>query len=312
VDENEPDEQDDIPLPFRNYQRPRPDRGTFPDRPNRPDRPDRHDRPDRLGKPPQPDRHDRPSRPELRRAEHLQRTRERGGRPPGRDRGLSRAEIVRAAVAVADAEGPEAISMRRIARELRAGAMSLYWYVGSKEELLDLMLESLEAEISLPQPTSDWRTDLAELARRQRAVLLRHQWAMEFMGGRPPTGPNDVRNLERMLAMVAGLGLDAQTSIDVLMTVVTYTLGAALREVQEIRADQIRAEMEAEMTPEEIEAEQARFHGWFETNNDFPNVSRMVAEDVDPDSPDTREDRFEFGLACLLDGIAVRVSHPQK
>jgi hypothetical protein len=89
---------------------------------------------------------------------------------------------------------------------------------------------------------------------------------------------------------------------------VTYTLGAVLREVQEIRADRIRTEMEAEMTPEEIEAEHVRFQEWFESNNDFPHVSRMVADDVDPDSPDTREDRFEFGLGCLLDGIGVRLS----
>ena len=74
-------------------------------------------------------------------AGHVQRHRARGAQPPRRDRGLSRDEIVSAAIAVADAEGPDAISMRRIARELSAGAMSLYWYVASKEELLDLMLD---------------------------------------------------------------------------------------------------------------------------------------------------------------------------
>src|ERR1700691_2380649 len=71
---------------------------------------------------------------ERRVAGHVQRHRERGAQPRGRDRGLSRAEIISAAIAVADAEGPEALSMRRIARELRAGPMSLYWHIGSKEE----------------------------------------------------------------------------------------------------------------------------------------------------------------------------------
>ena len=66
-------------------------------------------------------------------AGHVQRHRARGAQPPRRDRGLSRDEIVSAAIAVADAEGPEAISMRRIAREVGAGAMSLYWHVASKE-----------------------------------------------------------------------------------------------------------------------------------------------------------------------------------
>ena len=102
-----------------------------------------------------------------------------------RDRGLSREEIVEAAIAVADAEGPDAISMRRIARELRAGAMSLYWHVASKEELIDLMLDSLEAEIGVPEPTGDWQADLRELAHRQRAGLLRHPWVMDH-AGRPP------------------------------------------------------------------------------------------------------------------------------
>ena len=110
---------------------------------------------------------------------------------PRRDRGLSRAEIVAAAIAVADAEGPDAISMRRIARELRAGPMSLYWHVGSKEELLDLMLESIETEVEAPEPSGDWRADLRAFAHQARAGMLRHRWAMEFLGGRPPSGPND-------------------------------------------------------------------------------------------------------------------------
>ena len=88
-------------------------------------------------------------------AGHVQRHRARGTPPPRRDRGLSRDEIVRDAIAVADAEGLEAISMRRIAREVGAGAMSLYWYVASKEELLDRMLDAIEAEIEVPEPTGD-------------------------------------------------------------------------------------------------------------------------------------------------------------
>jgi AcrR family transcriptional regulator len=237
-----------------------------------------------------------------------QRHRGRGARPHGRDRGLSRDEIVRVAVAVADAEGPDAISMRRIARELRAGAMSLYWHVGSKEELIDLMLDSLEAEIGVPEPTGDWRADLRELAHRQRAGLLRHPWVMEFAASRPPSGPNDARNLELMLGMVGGLGLDPRTIVDILMTVGTYVTGAVLREVQEMRSDRYRAEMEAAMTPEEIEAEHAGFRQWLAAEaNRYPNIHRMVEADIDPDAADTRDERFEFGLGCLLDGIAARL-----
>ena len=79
-------------------------------------------------------------------------------------RGLSRADIVDVAVAIADAEGTEAVSMRRIARDLRVGAMSLYWHVESKEELHQLMLDTVQAEIEAPPPSGDWRTDLAAYA----------------------------------------------------------------------------------------------------------------------------------------------------
>ena len=82
--------------------------------------------------------------------------------------------------------------------------MSLYWYVASKEELLDLMLDAIEAEIEVPEPSGDWRADLGAFAHRTRAALRRHMWAIEFIGTRPPSGPNDVRNLERLLSLLDG------------------------------------------------------------------------------------------------------------
>jgi AcrR family transcriptional regulator len=248
------------------------------------------------------------ARREQRISSHVERHRARGDHAPrGRDRGLSREEIVEAAIAVADAEGPDAISMRRIARELRAGAMSLYWHVASKEELIDLMLDSLEAEIGVPEPTGDWQADLRELAHRHRAGLLRHPWVMEYAANRPPSGPNDARNLDLMLGMVAGTSVDARMMVDILMTVVTYVLGAVLREVQEMRSERIRAEREAIMTTEQIDAERERFHQWLANADRYPNIQRMVKAGVDPDAAETRDERFEFGLDCLLDGIAARL-----
>jgi AcrR family transcriptional regulator len=249
----------------------------------------------------------RRARREQRISEHIERHRARGAQTRPRDRGLSREEIVAAAIAVADTEGPDAISMRRIARELRAGAMSLYWHVASKEELIDLMLDSLEAEIGVPKPTGDWQADLRELARRHRAGLLRHPWVMEYAANRPPSGPNDARNLDLMLGMVAGTGVDARTMVDILMTVVTYVLGAVLREVQEIRSDRLRAEREAAMTTAELDAQRERFHAWLGSENRYPNIQRMVREQVDPDAAETRDERFEFGLDCVLEGIAARL-----
>ena len=244
-------------------------------------------------------------------AGHVQRHRARGAQPPRRDRGLSRAEIVSAAIAVADAEGPEAISMRRIAREVGAGAMSLYWYVASKEELLDLMLDAIEAEIEVPEPTGDWRADLGAFAHRTRAALRQHRWAVEFIGTRPPSRPNDVRNLERLLSLLDGIGVDDYHLImGIFMTVATFVIGAVIREAQEVRFQAEQERVEASMTAEEIQAEHERFRGWFENSRWYPHIARLMEAGIDPDDPNTREERFQFSLDCVLDGIAARLTPP--
>jgi AcrR family transcriptional regulator len=242
-------------------------------------------------------------------AGHVQRHRARGAQPPRRDRGLSRTEIVRAAIAVADAEGPEAISMRRIARELGAGAMSLYWYVTSKEQLLDLMLDAIEAEIEVPEPSGDWRADLGAFAHRTRATLRQHQWAVEFIGSRPPSGPNDVRNLERLLSLLDSTGVeDVRLIMGIFMTVATFVIGAVIREAQEVRFQQEQERLEANLTAEEIQAEHERYRRWFEASGQFPHIARLMQSGVDPDDPNTREERFQFSLDCVLDGIAARLA----
>ena len=242
-------------------------------------------------------------------AGQVQRHKARGAQLPRRDRGLSQAEIVAAAIAVADAEGPEAISMRRIAREVGAGAMSLYWYVASKEELLDLMLDAIEAEIEVPEPTGDWRADLGTFAHRTRAALRRHRWAVEFIGTRPPSGPNDVRNLERLLSLLDGIGVDDyQVIMGVFMTVATFVIGAVIREAQEVRFQAEQERVEASLTAEEIQAQHERFRSWFEKSDRYPHIARMMEAGIDPDDPDTREERFQFSLDCVLDGIAARIA----
>jgi len=242
-------------------------------------------------------------------AGHVQRHKARGAQPPRRDRGLSREEIVSAAIAVADAEGPEAISMRRIAREVGAGVMSLYWYVASKEELLDLMLDAIEAEIEVPEPSGDWRADLGAFAHRTRAALRRHQWAVEFIGTRPPSGPNDVRNLERLLSLLDGIGVDDyQVVMGIFMTVATFVIGAVIREAQEVRFQAEQERVEASMTPEEVQAEHERFRSWFESSGQYPHIARLMEAGIDPDDPNTRDERFQFSLDCVLDGIAARLA----
>ena len=188
---------------------------------------------------------------------------------PRLPRGLSRDDIVATAIAVADAEGTAAVSMRRIARDLRVGAMSLYWYVGSKDELHQLMLEVVHGEIEAAEPSGDWRADLAAYAHDYRAALRRHPWAIDFLGVGPPSGPNDARNADRLIGALDGpcfggpgldgTGLDLTTAMWALLTVGTYVMGAALREIQEIRWHRAADEARAGMTEEEAAAARGEF-----------------------------------------------------
>jgi AcrR family transcriptional regulator len=238
---------------------------------------------------------------------HIDRRREQGARPGSRARGLNRADIVAAAIAIADTEGTDAISIRRIARDLHVGAMSLYWYVSSIEELHQLMLEQVQSETEAPEPTGDWRADMRAYAVSARSAMRRHPWSVDFVGIGPPSGPNDARNGERLMAALDGLGLDLTTTTWVLMTMTTYVTGAVLREIQETRWQRVVEERMAGMTEEEIAEHMAEFNRRIRESGQYPHIERFFEEDLDPDAPETQDDRFEFGLDCMLDGIAARI-----
>ncbi len=243
-------------------------------------------------------------RPDQRRQEHIQ---ERARRHSDRARPrLTRAEIVDAAIAVADAEGAEALSMRRIAQVLRSGTMSLYWHVSNKEHLLDLMQDLLMAEIAVPDPSGDWRSDLRAIAISTRAMLRRHRWLMDFIGGRPALGPNTLLGLERSLATLADLKLQPAVAFDILSTVNTYVGGAVLREVQEIRTQQ--AERASGLNAEDVLGERLAWRDRLASTGLFENFVRFLEAGIDPDAPETMDQRFEFGLDCVLDGIATRIT----
>jgi AcrR family transcriptional regulator len=235
----------------------------------------------------------------------------RDQRGPGRGRNrmapaLSRAEIVDAAIAIADAEGSGAISMRRIAQVLRAGTMSLYWHVTNKEQLLDLMLDALFGEINVPEASGDWRADLRTQARNERAMLLRHAWVMDFIGGRPPLGPNTLLQMDRVLGALDGLGLDTAAAMNILGTVRTYVMGSVLREMQEARVQ--RDEERAGITEEAWEPMRDAWRNRLAADGRFTRVVRFLDAGIDPDAAETRDARFEFGLDCVIDGIAAKVA----
>jgi len=120
------------------------------------------------------------------------------GRPAQR----SRAQITAVAVAIADREGLDAVSMRRVAAELGTGAASLYRYVETREELLDLMADAVGGEYLLREPTGDWLADLVAVGEQARVVMRRHVWVAGLVITRPSLGPNGVAVLEHVLAVL--------------------------------------------------------------------------------------------------------------
>lgn len=132
------------------------------------------------------------------------------GRPAQR----SRAEITAAAVAVADTEGLEAVSMRRVAAELGTGAASLYRYVGTREELLDLMADAAGGEYSFTEPSGDWLADLVAIGEQSRAIMLRHPWLVALVITRPALGPNGITLLEHVLAVLQPHPADIGTKLE--------------------------------------------------------------------------------------------------
>ncbi|GAA4657852.1 TetR/AcrR family transcriptional regulator C-terminal domain-containing protein [Kineococcus glutinatus] len=123
--------------------------------------------------------------------------------PTGRPGELSRAQITAAAVAVADADGLDAVTMRRVAAALGTGAASLYRYVLSREDVLDLMTDAVAAGYELQPPTADWRRDLLDVARQQRALLRRHPWLAQLTLVRPALGPHGMDLLEHVVSCLA-------------------------------------------------------------------------------------------------------------
>jgi AcrR family transcriptional regulator len=226
-------------------------------------------------------------------------------RPPQRER-LSREEIVDVAIAIADAEGAEALSMRRIAQVLRSGTMSLYWYVTSKERLLDLMRDTLMAEVEVPDPSGDWRADMRAFALSQRGMLRRHPWLMDFIGGRPPLGPTTILAMDRALALLEPADQDYLARLQVLDSLNTYVSGAVLREVQEARAHEAERAVDDELGAE-AERLRQQWRDRLAATGLFPRFVGFLDLQIDPDAAETRDARFEFGLDCLLDGIAARL-----
>ncbi|WP_212841715.1 TetR/AcrR family transcriptional regulator [Catellatospora sp. IY07-71] len=146
------------------------------------------------------------------------------------DAGLSRQRVVVEAIRLADREGVHGLSMRRLAGELGAGAMSLYHYVANKEELLDAMIDIVFEEIELPPEGTDWQSAMRRRAVSARQVLASHPWAISLMESRTSPGPANLRHREAVTACLRRAGFPVLMATHANWLLDSYVYGFALQE----------------------------------------------------------------------------------
>jgi AcrR family transcriptional regulator len=205
--------------------------------------------------------------------------------PAGSD-ALTRAEIVQAALDIADAEGLEAVSIRRVAAALGMRPMSIYSHIASKEDLVALMLHEFSGRLLVPEPLpDDWRAALRLIARRAYDAYVQHAWALQAFGRGTRVGPNMLRRAEQSAAAVAGLDLAPADAWIALSIVHEWTIGHALHVVT-LRDDE---ELEGQLDGADPE--------------EFPRMTRVFGDGREQ----SRETIFAVALEAVLDGIERRL-----
>ena len=207
---------------------------------------------------------------------------------------LSRERIVRAAIDLADADGLDAVSLRKVAGALDAGPMRLYRYVDTKDELLTLMVDAAYAEIPAPAGAT-WDAVLRSIATGIRGVALRHEWFAELLGGRPHLGPATLAHGEASLTALRSTGLDdLGTVTGALAALNVYVIGAVRKEVAERRAQRASG-----LDQRQWQHATAPYLLRMFATGDYPAMEEWVH-----DAPHLQADEvFELGLTYLLEGI---------
>jgi AcrR family transcriptional regulator len=215
---------------------------------------------------------------------------------------LTHQQIAEAAIARADAEGIESVSIRRLAASLGVAPMALYRYVANKDELFELMVDAVfAADVVAIQPGEGWREFMHRFADRTRAVLLEHPWLGQVSAQvLSDLTPNRMAGLEHALRSLDGLGLDIEQMRAVVDAVSDYARGAASREV----ALHGLMQRQGLRGGDDLRDAYAPHMSWLMGTGRYPTFYRWTQEATNKDDADGR---FEFGLSCVLDGIAVQL-----
>ncbi len=210
-------------------------------------------------------------------------------RPP-----LSRERILQSALELADRDGLEALSMRRLGRALGVEAMSLYKHVADKEDILDGITDLVMAEVDPPSPDEAWKAALRRTAIAVHGALLRHPWAGPVFESRLTPGPARLRYLDAVLGTLRGAGFDLAMTAQAFMAFDAHIYGFTMQE-SSWRFDRTTAPEVAGNLARELSA-----------SGHYPNVLAMAQEAAS--GPDAVTTDFEFGLDLLLDGLERRLA----
>lgn len=231
-------------------------------------------------------------------------------RPPRKERStLTREQIVAEALRLLDSEGIEALSMRKLAAALGVGATSLYWHVANRDELIELVINEVYAEVDLPDAgeVPDWQAAVRRFAHSVRSGILRHPWIVSVLdhiaAGYP--GPNLMRVSEHMIQLLAAAGFPLPETERALTTVSTYVTGIAMAEASWSRWLARTGQTEQEWAEESVRVMQ-------EVTEDSEWLQAALAAYEGKDPQQAMDDDFDYGLDRILDGLQVRLDAIQQ
>ncbi|MFD3505898.1 TetR/AcrR family transcriptional regulator [Nocardia sp. NPDC058666] len=202
---------------------------------------------------------------------------------------LTRERVLRAAIDLADQEGLDALSMRRLAKAVGVEAMSLYNHVANKDDLLDGIIDLVVAEIYVPETGGDWRAELRQRATSAHEVLLRHRWATGLLGSRVNVGPAMLRYVDATLGCLLAAGFTYEQADRAWNALDSHIYGFTLQAIN------------FPLAPDEYASAAQQFLPLIPTES-HPHMHALASMVINGTHSGTAD--FTFGLDLLLDGLS--------
>lgn len=229
-------------------------------------------------------------------------------RPPRKERStLTREQIVSEAVRLLDSEGIDALSMRKLAARLEAGATSIYWHVANRDELIELIIDAVYGELAVPNPDDapQWRPAVRRVAHDMRSGIVRHPWMASVLDHLTAAhlGPNATRLSEGLIGLFHGAGFELREAERALTALASYVIGSAMAEAAWRNWLARHGQSEQDWLAESHrDARQA--------TEDYPRLRELMDGYQGVDVQQAMDEDFEYGLDCILDGLQARLDSP--